>query len=414
MKTTLYLFSILLFFPITGNSMSSGMAVLNEYGSMIAIARQGTIQVYALPELKLLRTISNEEELSVYEDQQKEVVDEVLFARDNHTLLWYQNGHFYALDLIDPKSKPVEWNNDSFVKQSWFSFSLNGTGDKIVSTEMGNTNPSGGISPCSPHYRGATVLAKGKKLNYLKAPKSCEFVSMVDCDKEGNVVFDIQGDGVYYYAKNSDQAKKIAGSRFRLYRNCISGDGKTILMNGRMPLNEDMKALRDSKIEIALKNKFNHFIKDAAEAERYGVDWSEFKKEKEWLHFCYGNDSAYTILAAYQVDGVWQQPVQIVPPHLNAIAWGITLSDDGKHVCWMDLQRGEDGNTITRTVFRVMSKSNGTWQAPKDVFSMTQYDNTGGRNSFMIAGDYLLVYYMGRCRIISGLTSGKFRIRELY
>lgn len=414
MKTIFVFFVLLFMLPLGVSAMSSGIAVLNEHGNLFAISRAGRINVYELPRLNLLRSIDLTADEDPYDDSFNEQVVELVFARDSRSLWWFQQGYFYSVDLTKSGAKPEKFNSKPFDLQSWFTFSVDANTSKICTSEMGKRNLSDQPSPCSPTYRAPVLMDKSGKVHYGISPKACAFVSMVEMDKQGNAVFDMQGDGIYYYKASSGETKKIFNGSYRLFRNCISADGKTILMNTRLPLTNEQKAIRDEKIEGVLKSKFNNIVRNAAEAERYQVDWAQYTKEKEWLYFCYGNDSVYTLVTTTLEDGVWQKPVQPIPPHLNPIAWGVTLSDDGNRICWMDLQRGEDGNSITQSVLRLTSRVNGVWQAPRDVFAMKGYDNTGGRTSYMICGDYMVSYLLGRCRIISGLNAEKFQVREVY
>lgn len=84
-------------------------------------------------------------------------------------------------------------------------------------------------------------------------------------------------------------------------------------------------------------------------------------------------DSTYSLYFSSLNDGTWTEPFPLLPEHRDPVLWHSSLSPDGKHICWVHLYRGKDGNQIIKTQVFIMHRNGNTWTAPEPLFCLPNY-----------------------------------------
>jgi hypothetical protein len=81
-------------------------------------------------------------------------------------------------------------------------------------------------------------------------------------------------------------------------------------------------------------------------------------------------DSTYSLYFSSLNDGTWTEPFALLPDHRDPVLWHSCLSPDGKHICWVHLYRGKDGNQIIKTQVFIMHRNGDKWTAPEPLFCL--------------------------------------------
>ncbi|MBT3288787.1 MAG: hypothetical protein HN849_05950 [Victivallales bacterium] len=71
-------------------------------------------------------------------------------------------------------------------------------------------------------------------------------------------------------------------------------------------------------------------------------------------------------------EGDWGTP-ELVPRVGDVSYWNLAMSPNGRWLAWVEFDRGEDGNTITRTRLRIMRRKRKRWGEPENVLDQKGY-----------------------------------------
>ncbi|MBX7094276.1 MAG: hypothetical protein K1X56_06105 [Flavobacteriales bacterium] len=410
------LFFILIVFAQQANAQYGNSFSFSSDGSIMLYDDGSKWKLYHLPDASLLRSYSAEELLQQIDEEfdpsQPYYVDGKLnpeLSGDGKTVVFYCNLHYYYFGTQEVKPLVRKFSESESAKQSMFSFRVNYNGTKLITTYVG-TDAVDGVGGCSPGYRIPQYFEFRKAATFLHEKNGCYFVTATDMDESGNVV--IHAPDFILYGNPNEKLKPLFNSnQFRLTAKPFFNEGRSLFLNGRIPINDSLKVVRQARMDRALLQQLSipitekEFAKISEEVRE--KEWPEYKSKMDWIRFCHP-DSIWTLMETHLVNGKWTSPKPAMPVQLDPVAWASSISPNGKKVMWVDLVRGDDGNSIVvRNLCLTQRLSNGTWTKAKVIAKMEDHNSM-----LSVFNDFAVYQDAGRCYVVNFNKS--FTKKEVY
>lgn len=398
-----------------------------QYGSSFSFSDDGKrgafhfgseLIIFSLPHFEILYrwplilTFTEELDPKNYRHPENyhEFVPAIELSGNGEKVLFLHRGRFYDM-AVSSKQLIRTFSKDTVAVQSMFGFKTDYTGSNIITTHIGQDRVSG-TDGCSPGYRIPVYIRRDIGKQLLHEKEGCYFADISDMDRDGNVVFHDQN-GIWYFQRAEDRIEKIIDGHYRLLHNGFCNEGKTVFINGRVPVTEELIVQREERInraifaqlqpEVSLK-QFNAM----SEAGRLET-WPDYKKKMEWLRFC-NPDSVWTLMVVHKTESGWTKPEQVVPAHPFPVAWSSAISPDGNSVVWVELERGDDGNAIISKRLQMSCKGvDGKWSAPRVIMNVEEHNL-----EVFVFNDHMFFVHAGRKYLYSGWNKGKSTLTEIF
>lgn len=412
------LFCLLCFlFPIMVQAQYHNSFTFSSDGHTGAFRSGNKIILFSLPDFRVSRTIDaafyfssfNRNLPDHYYNQDQEVFFRSMeLSGSGEHLLFLSGGVFYRLSLSDSFAQLKKFSQDhSFSIQSIFSFRCDYSGENIVVLENGNSDQP---VQCSPAYRLPVYVPISGRLFALHEVKMCNHTTVCDMDEMGNVVYQDPG-GVYYYDKSTQQTEKIFSGETRIFSGSFSNGGQSLLLNIRQPLSDSLMSARKNCIDRELMQLLQINISEEEFMQMpdslRAKEWPQYQKHFSWLNLCYQHEP-WTLAISEREKGKWNDPVPVLPPHLNPVAWSCAISPDARKIMWIDLERDKDGNTITaKNLYLISRKENGKWSQKQIIMQVEDHNAP-----IYLFNDFAVFSDSGKHMLIGDLTQKNVRVRE--
>jgi hypothetical protein len=403
MKRYISLLILLLHFSTAGAESFS----FSRDGKIGMTIEGAQIRLFSLPKGNVLRVWDLPLFSSFPEEQFTERSLRGMISPDGTQIVIYFQGKFYTSHAWPDVPDFVLYSPDAVNIQSGMDFFCSDKVKHIVTTEIPGNGDRSGSGQCSPGYRVPVVMMRESAVKSFSDRIACHFTQHVAVDAEGNVA--AYGDkGMWYYPVNGGSPVQIAGKDVRLIKQSFCMNGKALLVNARVPLNDSLKKLKEERIARELDRQMKNYRDIQPDNIAYEeVYMSDRNKKEEWLRFCYP-DSVWSLVWIKKTNDGWSKPEPALPPHLYPIAWSTAVSPDGKTIAWVELERGDDGNAIVSKKLQFVQRmDNGKWRGPVVVMDMSDHNN-----QIWLFDQYGVVYHEGKLQLFyfSGKQAGKLKV----